>query len=261
MSIIYDMPFADYQKAEGVNCSAFKNLVKSPLHMQNYLTAPLKQTPSMLFGRIVHDLVLEPAKKPFWDVMPDGLDGRTKAGKDWKAGITLAGLEPITGEVYETAQGCVRSVLGHPYMREALANCKTEVSIFSERDGIKIKGRLDVVCNNGLLFDLKTTTDARPESFQRDFFKLGYYLQAKWYVDLYNAERGDLPEATRFGICAVESDAPYAVQLYSVDDEALSRASLDISQLWAIYKGCLERNEWPGYDRSILPLGVPKWMK
>src|SRR5690242_16583764 len=76
-----------YHAANGVSNSMLKRLGRSPAHLKAYLEQREAQTPAMLFGQVVHQLLLEPDKPWFWAVRPPGLDGRSKEGKEWKAQI------------------------------------------------------------------------------------------------------------------------------------------------------------------------------
>ena len=100
--VFYDMPASRYHMAQGVSNSMLKHLARSPAHLQAYLDQPEEQTPAMLFGQIVHQLLLEPDKPWTWAVRPFGLtysrfiDGVGKAGilVDRKVLSDLAIREP-----------------------------------------------------------------------------------------------------------------------------------------------------------------------
>jgi hypothetical protein len=100
-------------------------------------------------------------------------------------------------------------------------------------------------------FDLKTTRDASPASFQRDAWNFGYFTQAAIYAQLTGVER--------FYIFAVESQPPYNVQCYAILSEELkysTKIALHNIDLWKKWDGLPK-----GYDEQVLELKRPAWIK
>src|SRR5215471_13375672 len=128
--IFYGLPAERYHAAPGVSNSMLKHLARSPAHLRTYLEQPPEQTPAMLFGQIVHQLLLEPDKPWNWAVRPPGLDGRSKEGKEWKARV---GDKPVLDhQDWLHVEGVVASVRTHPTARLALGSGKSEVSVFKQ---------------------------------------------------------------------------------------------------------------------------------
>ena len=107
-------------------------------------------------------------------MVPEGLSLRTKAGQEWKEQHKDKAV--IEAVVFKQIQESVDSVRSHPTASQALAVGRSEVSVFREfAYGGKVlrKARLDFVNAGDCIVDLKTTKDARAESFSKDVFNFG----------------------------------------------------------------------------------------
>lgn len=127
---------------------------------------------------------------------------------------------------------------------------------------IPIKGLLDIVppadhpTFSNSIWDLKTCATAFPRLFARAAFRFNYHLQARLYLDLYNAATGEM--RGDFGHVVIENVYPYEIRS---KPPLMSQRFLDLGQ-WTykraleIYCQCLATGVWPGYD----PIGSQaKW--
>ena len=62
-----------------------------------------------------------------------------------------------------------------------------------------------------------------------------------------------------FTFIAVEKTYPYAVAIYQLDAQALERGRELYRRDLAIYKHCLEMDDWPGYPEEVQVLSLPAW--
>lgn len=259
--IFYNMPAPQYHGAPGVSNSMLKHLARSPAHLKTYLKQPSEQTPAMLFGSVVHQLLLEPDKAPFWAVHPMGLDGRSKEGKEWKARV---GDQPILDQAeWQNIQGAVANVQSHPTARLALAAGRSEVSVFRRFNlgrSVLRRARIDFVNNGNALVDLKTTDDARPDAFARTIFNMRYHVQAAYYLDIWNDSlpAGETPKDT-FVFIAVEKNAPYAVSVFDLSRAAINEGRKEYIRLLQLYMECREQDHWPAYNPDIQEISLPGW--
>lgn len=154
-------------------------------------------------------------------------------------------------------------VMKHPAASGLLKYGKAEQSIFwiDKDTGVKCKGRIDWLETDedtAIVFDLKSTTDASPEGFQRSVSKYRYYVQASMYLDGLS-QLGYDPGSFIFG--AWEKHSPYAAALYYATDGMLETGRQEYKNLLKTYKKCLETDNWPGYSQDIQPLGMPEHFK
>lgn len=152
----------------------------------------------------------------------------------------------------------------HPAASELLKYGKAEQSIFwvDKDTRVKCKGRIDWLAPKApegvTVFDLKSTTDASPDGFQRSVLKYRYYVQAAMYLDgLF--EIGYDPDSFIFG--AWEKHSPHAAALYYATNDMLETGRQEYKNLLKTYKKCLETDNWPGYSQDIQPLGMPEHFK
>jgi hypothetical protein len=261
--INFNIPASDYHQAPGVSNSMLKQLSRSPAHLVEYLAHPPEQTPAMLMGSILHQMVLEPELPEFWRVKPSGMDGRSKAGREW---MESGGSAPVVSwDDYQRIRGMVSSVSSHNTAQLALGMGNAEVSVFTRFDlggVVDRKCRIDFVNDAGSLIDIKTTEDARPEAFARTAWNLKYHMQAAYYLDCWNAARpeGDA-EKTNFVFVAVEKDPPYAVAVYDLSPDAISQGRSEYIKLLQLYMECRDTNTWPAYPPEVQTLDLPRWAK
>jgi hypothetical protein len=179
----------------------------------------------------------------FWDELYEELTKGKKvlSESDWR--ITKA----ITSRVRK-----------HPAASELLKYGQAEQSIFwTDPDtGIQCKGRIDWL--NDHIVDLKSTTDASPEGFQRSISKYRYYVQAAMYVDGLYYTTG---KECNFVFAAWEKHSPYASALYYATPEMLEAGRQEYKRLLKIYAKCLESDVWNGYNQEIMPIDLPQGFK
>jgi hypothetical protein len=113
-----------------------------------------------------------------------------------------------------------------------LANGRKELSIYwRDEEGIGWKARPDCLAP-GIVFDLKTTSDCRPEAFRRTRQRFDYDLQAAHYVETVAHLTGQEP---RFAFVAVELNAPYAVWVHELCGSEIDTARARLGELKKAY--------------------------
>lgn len=244
-TIIPNLADAEYRALPGVSQSALKALARSPAHYQHALKNPVEATEAMQLGRIIHHLALTPDVPPFWTVRPEGMDGRTKEGKAWAE--ANAGSVQIKPDAALRCTGTVAAVLAHPAWP---GEGDAELSIAGTIDDAAVKGRLDLL-HGGTIYDIKTTQDARPEAFARQFYNLKYHVQAAYYCDLAGVDD--------FVFLAVETDAPHGCVAYRVSSSALEAGRTEYHRLLALWKSCTASGKWPCYSPEVETLNLPAW--
>jgi hypothetical protein len=262
-TLFLSMSYQDYEKAEGMRKSSLDLIYRSPAHYRHESLFPSDPTPAMEWGTKFHSYVLEP--DTFFDtyaVLPEGIDRRTKEGKETWANWMLEneGKVPVEKPTIAELQA----------MREAIFNHSRASKLLSYPDGIaesvmfwncldiRCKARPDMILpDQHILIDLKTTTDARPEAFSRSCWNYRYHVQAAFYCDGYRALTGHQPEAFLF--IAIEKTAPYAIQVYHANEDMIERGRRDYQQDLMAYAQCLAQDRWPAYPEEILSIVLPRW--
>lgn len=259
--IITGMAAEAYHAMDGLGSSDIRALAKSPAHFRARKQRPLA-SPSLMLGSLVHTLVLEPHLfDREYIVRPDGIDGRTKAGKAWLDAVP-PGMLTITVEDHEKALAMAASVRAHPAWEDRGDN---EASVFwvDAATGMRCRARPDKLVRDGstvYAFDVKTAREASASAFSRDMAAYGYHIQDAWYSEGCQIATGMPLEA--FVFLVVESEYPYLAAAYVIHEEDRQRAADEVQQLRAKWAGCMKADRWPGYqtDEEVVQLlRVPPW--
>jgi hypothetical protein len=263
--IYFDIPDADYRAWDAVSQSALKLMDRSPAHCADYLAHGRPPTEATKFGTLFDAFLLEPTRyAEIAAVKPVGMKLSTKAGIKWKEEI--AGTrEPVSAEDGDAMNEMRRRIHGHPAAQEIFLDGRAQVSVFSELDlgdsaVLPIKARIDWVPNHSnALVDVKTTKDARPESFAMDAATFGYHVQAAFYLDIWNSIHPDSKAC--FVFVVVEKDPPHAVSVFNLDAEDIAAGRTKYLRLARKYYECQLRNDWPAYSEEIETLSLPEWAR
>lgn len=290
--VFYDMPDADYRKAPGVSNSMLKHIALegeqpgSPAHFQEALKTPTEDTDALFFGRMVHSRILTPecplpaveVIPPFYaapadcsavkqkkcapgDMLP--WHGAAKFCKDWMADRQARGIRPVSQDQMDNMNGVVNAVVNHPTAAMAFSEGKPEVSLFRrhwirEDAALLCKARLDWVPKAPALVDIKTTLDARKDAFSRDMLTRRYFVQAAYYLDIWNALNPN-DQKTNFIFIAVEKFPPYAISVFDVTPKALAVGRGEYRANLRLLQTCIELDSWPAYTPDLQSVDLPDW--
>ena len=105
-------------------------------------------------------------------------------------------------------------------------------------------------------FDLKTTTDARPEQFIKQAVRLDYDLQAAMYTEAAYRFTG---EVLPFIFVAVEQDAPNGLWLLTAGQSMIDNGWKKFRRALSTYKTCKESGFWPGYTNAQTTIELPRY--
>ncbi len=258
---------------DGISSSHFKVMERSALHYYHSYVNPEREkkeaTAAMLTGTAWHTALFEPQnfRKDFIEV-PEGIDRRTKEGKQLFADIEAKGQTPFKPNEYREILKMATVASAHPVMSMLLAheNCIIENSIFitDEETSLTLKIRPDLAimpCKqfpNGLILDGKTTQDASPHEFGRSYWNLDYHYQAAFYCDVWQRfwRTNDRPPFLYF---CQEKDAPFATAMYSAPAKMIDYGYKRYREQLAKIVECHRKQEWPSYSKEITNLSLPVW--
>lgn len=256
----YKISDEEYFARPELSNSDLNAFAKSPKYYKYYKSAPKKDpTPNMLLGSLVHCMVLEPGEVHKRYARSKKVDKRTSEGKliakifeEENKGLTL-----INEEIFQQAQDIVGSLLKNEIidLENILSNAHAELAIFWERDGVRCRGKLDLLQSDGFIYDLKTTSNLN--DFEKSIANYHYHRQAALYQcgasTLLDKEIG-------FKFIVVETVEPHDSAVFMLDLKSISRGSVEIKDLLYNYKDCVLYNNWAGafpYAENVI--GLPKW--
>ena len=277
---IHDVDAATYHRFRAASASGLRVIhAKTPAHLRQSWDEQDKPSLALVLGTLIHGLVLEPQMPlPRIAIVPDTYtvpadakpakgapqagevvpwNNRAKYCRDWRALQEAAGKIVLDAEDMATVRECAQAVEANDEAAKLLRKCihRESTLVWETEARTPCKARLDA-WGDGIVVDIKTTTDASPDGFRRHAYDLGYHLQAAWYVDGLEALTGG---RASFYFVAVEKDSRLVTVHHATHDflqrgrEAYGRALAQFEEAWA-------SGVWPGYAPGIHDLDVPEWV-
>jgi exodeoxyribonuclease VIII len=195
------------------------------------------------------------------------IDGRTKEGKAQRTELELVraeGMLPVTMDDDAAIRQIRAGVFKNPIARRMIGESRELTLEWQDPDThVDCKCRIDSSANlSGMTFvaDIKTSRDARKQSFQRDIHNYLYHFQAAFYIDGFRAVFNPGPEM-EFVFIGVEKSAPFATACYQLESEAVQYGRTMYKRALAQYRKCADADEWPAYQQTEqeMLIGLPKW--
>ena len=165
--------------------------------------------------------------------------------------------EPVFIDDFNSAIDLVSAVKKNESAKALLKNGVAEKSIYwiDEETEVLCKCRPDYL-RKGFIVDLKTTLDARPESFSKSIYNHGYHISAAFYIDGVKAATGDECE---FVIIAAESKAPFSTIVYTLNYNAIELGRQLYKEALVKVAECQKTGIWPSYGDEVLEIDLPHW--
>lgn len=159
----------------------------------------------------------------------------------------------------------VRSMVG--VAEQAIADCsdlgytldqgKPEQTLIWKEINTWLKSRLDWLANDyGAILDYKTTASANPEDFARQIIRMGYDMQAAFYVRGMEALTGKTPA---FVFLVQEITPPYACSFIGMPPAFMSLGLGKVEVAIDMWRQCMEAGKWPAYPSRIHWCEPPGW--
>jgi exodeoxyribonuclease VIII len=257
VKVVPNMTNADYHADPALSSSGLKELAKSPAHYLEYRSNPSIPTASMVLGSAFHSALLEEGLHRGDVLLAPGNTRSTKIYKEF-ADQHLGKIILLEDE-FRRVEGMVSAVDRHSVASALLKDGVAESSIFwtDPETGVQCKCRPDFLRNDGRIIDVKTTRDASVDAFQRSIMQFKYHWQSAWYLEGVSLARDE--KVQDFIHLVVESEAPYGIGIYVLDDGSLDKAMDDIRRLRSKFANCLHTGEWESYPPQIQNISIPQW--
>ncbi|MGE0206181.1 MAG: PD-(D/E)XK nuclease-like domain-containing protein [Reyranella sp.] len=211
-------------------------------------------------GTAAHSLML---RDPRAFSIIDAADFRTKAAKEARDAAYEAGKIPLLVDDWTRVQAIVKAgraqLAQHEDARDAFTEGAPEITLAWQEGETWGRCRLDWLPNDGRTFrDYKTTSvTANPDSFGRQFYELGYDIQAAWYRRGIRAVL-NIPDPA-FELVIQEIEPPYALAVMGLPPSAIDVAERKIDEALNWWRWCLDHDSWPGYSRLTCYVEPPPW--
>lgn len=265
LGVHIDMPSNKYHAARDFYSSSdLKFIAKSsPYHfktMRDTGIGAVKQSEDMIFGSMVHCLLLTPGLFDSEFYVCPTVDRRTKAGKEiYDGAMSMAGVRTVVNsELYDRARDCVERVQQNKQAMELLISCTNESSYFWKcaYSGLDFRARVDAVSADYMI-EVKTSRSASPSAFERQAYNMFYDISAAHYLEGINAVSGTRPSRVYFIV--IENEFPYVSQVYLATDSFLEMGHARWLETVNKLSDARSSDKWPGYGEWVLELSCPKW--
>lgn len=272
-SLIEHMSNEEYHASPEFSSSQLKDILRSSAHFysNNILKENERESKKHLdFGTLAHTLFLEPEQFENEFVIGPKFDRRTKEGKAEAAAWEAAnqGKIIIDQEMLEGATRIaenLRSLSSYEIMQNNPGMAEASIFYTDPIYGLNLRVRPDyhiIPCDefpNGLIMDVKTSTDARPFKFSKSCADFGYDISAAMYREgfqqYYKTE--EMPE---FFFLVAESSAPFNVKQYRASSLFLSIGEQRYNKAKELLAESLIINEWKGYSTDLEDITLPQYM-
>ena len=260
----------DYHSHPAIGSSGIRAFMDCPARYYaeyRHPDRPERQpTAAMLTGTAWHTALFEPERfERDYICLPEGIDRRTKEGKQLFAEIEAAGNIPLKPAEYAELVAMRAAAHASPWWRQFVgsgAGWVAEQSIFATcpRTGLMLKCRPDYLHHGmWLIIDGKTTTSAAPAVFGKSIWTYGYHIQAAFYRRVYALATGG--SAPDFVLFAQEKSWPYLSKPYRVPADALAYADELIDDALIRMAECERTGIWPGYGDFVEDAALPGYAR
>lgn len=271
-----DMTASEYHACDAVGASMLETFRSSRRNYHAYYVEKSESQPkpsaAMNLGTLCHLRILEPERfellvaPPFPETAPDGKKWLRRKGSDherWWADeeAKREGLILCDEEQLAIVERVRQAVLASRHAKRLLEGDGTpEYSIFwrDQTTGIDCKCRVDWMASIPL--DIKTTADASPAAYSRRIVQLGYHRKLAHYIDGLSAL---LNEPAVMVHMAVETQAPYRVGVYEIDDRGVDGLRLgewQRNRTLRELRECMDSGDWrEPWEKQVNELKLPRW--
>lgn len=246
----HNLSFDEYLDLPGEHFSSIKEMHRSPAHYRSRVRPT--DSDALRMGRALHAAILDPSALQIAEYA-----GR-RIGKAWDTfrqdNADKLILKPDQASEVQAMRASVRA---HKHASKLLRTGNAEVSSQFEVDGVPFKARLDFVCSNGDLVELKSTRDNHPQQFEREFARRLYHAQVALYRMALQANGRRCAKVYCIAICKT---TPHEVVVYDISEETIETGARWVRDWVSRLKECERQRVWPGIDNgNILTLNIPTW--
>lgn len=248
--LLFDYPADEYHAdSSALSCSSLKPMLTSPAHFLLAGLEPARDSQAMIFGTLVHELLLEPtAAASGIAVFPGVASGRDKEWRLFRSTASEQGRTAIDEPTFAAAMQLADKVRLTRYRGRLLgrfieeARCEVTIYFTEPATQLRVRTRLDAM-HPDISFDLKTTRHGAPAAFIRSALDLHYDMQAALYSIARRCVEGG--PSKPFVFIAADSSAPHSVSTFDCGDTFLENGVAKLKWALANYKACSDCDVWP----------------
>lgn len=256
----------EYREYPAISRSQLFKIADTPEKFKWAMDHPEPATPALIFGQLLHTVVLQPETVDRDFAVAPICDRRTTVGKKlWLEFEEQAESKTVvTADMVDTAVE-MRDKLFNDGFVQKLLNGEKEKPFFwtDELTGEECKCRVDCLTkinDMDIIVDLKTAESAETDVFMRHAVKYGYNLQAAMYGEGVKQNTG---KEHAFVFIVIEKKPPYAINIMQADKTFITHGYDMFRRLIGTYHECKVSGNWYGYlgrHNMINNLGLPAYL-
>lgn len=271
--------YEEYNEWEAVRHSNLFILEEGTLAHYRYTVDHPEEFDSGAFrtGHAGHTAVLEPSEfsqryvcKPDTYTNEKGeekkFNANSKVCKQILETLAASGKTILSTAEYQQALACGAACQKKEMLRLLIDKGVPEVCLVwtDEKTGMKCKARVDLLINNSLILDLKTSAfPVNVRRFGSSAARYGYPSQLAYYwtgLKQITEQEPELPLFAAIEKSMVEKIGPGAVAVYQLGKEDMEVGRCQNEYFLERIQKAEEVGEWPGYpDEEISDLVLPGW--
>lgn len=273
LNIVEGMSNAQYHARPEYSSSQLKDMIRSAAHFYSHNIAKehdKERKACMDFGTLAHTLFLEPEQFTNEFVIAPTFNRRTNAGKAEAAAWEQEneGKILVTEEQVQSAERIIKNLQTlsmYGVMQNNYGMAEASFFFTDPIFGLELRVRPDwhiVPCSalpNGLILDLKTTSDARAIAFQKQCGNFAYDLSAAMYREGFQQVYGT-EEKPDFIFLVAENTAPFNVKQYKASNLFLSVGEQRYYRAKELLAESLLLQKWDGYSKELEEINLPSYM-
>lgn len=224
-----------------------------------------KTTPEMTLGTIIDEILLGGERG--LEVVP--FDAyRSNAAKEARDAAIARGKTPVKEpDILEYREASERARKNLDFAGIDLDEYQKQVCILwvehaSNGAPVQCRALMDLVyVARGLILDLKTTENARPDGLGRKCITYGYHIQGAAYTSALEHVVPDLSGRVRFQNVFLETEFPNVVTLTEPSGAMLQLGRVQWQRAVDIWEECTRTGKWPAYTAvgEVARLEPPPW--
>jgi hypothetical protein len=229
-----------------LNASTLKAWLNESPRRATWLMANGKTTDAMRTGTLVHEQLELCGKTPNHIVVSPYDDYRKAEARTWRDDQLSIGKTPLKQNEFDKIAEMARMVWDEcpNFVKEMIQDPASlrENEVYTEHH----KSLEDLYhAASKTIVDYKTTAKTTEDGFIRDAYKMGYALQAAFYLNNH-------PEAERFIFVAVSSVEPYEVFVFEADDSFIAYGQSQVAEAYKRLQAGIP-------EKVCLPISAPPW--
>lgn len=243
-----------------VSYSFLKQVRKSPLRAILWKEQPKASTHDQFFALGIECAIQEPDRfeAEYQLYSPQKADPERRGTKEWVEAESFVGrgklLKPSQYEVIRRIQEnfLKDEILGFIYSKG-----KAQHVLEWEKEGLNCKGVPDWISEAfPVIVDIKAVNCAADEIVSSLIFdkKNWWHMQAAIYRAGAAAHNIEIKHSL---LIFCETEYPYMINAINLTDEQIHMGYVEFNKLFYIWKGCLQKNKFPGYSKGFHQAETP----